>query len=130
MGHGERVRRESGEGGRMGSHTLRHGETSPPMSPRRYQSATLDPRAARFGSAHHDHVSLQLICINIIVCGLLKRIFIKMFLIYYITILNPSLFPCICASAVARADESSTAHHEVNVGPESVRGGAGEGEEH
>ena len=67
----ERVRRESreegrvrgveegrvrgGEEGRMrGSHTMRHGEASPPMSPQRFQSATLDPRAARIGPAHHD----------------------------------------------------------------------------
>ena len=42
-----------GEGGRRdrymkeGSHTLRHQGSSPPMSPRSYQSATLDPRVHR-----------------------------------------------------------------------------------
>ena len=35
-----------------GSHTLRYGETTPPMSPRRFQSATLDPRSSRPGPAH------------------------------------------------------------------------------
>ena len=111
MGYGERVRRESGEGGRMGSHTLRHGETSPPMSPRRYQSVTLDPRAARFGSAHHDHVSLQLICINIIVCGLImpkKNLYIRdlSLLLYTSFHLSSPVSVTPGTSAVARADES------------------------
>ena len=44
-----------------GSHTLRYGETTPPMSPRRFQSATLDPRSSRPGPAHPGNYRDQIV---------------------------------------------------------------------